>query len=377
MKTVMMKRGLAVGFGALAVSAVGLAMLPGADAQQAKPQAQRACDPARTLGVSRTIEIDTSEGPRFGSQQYQENDFLQDGEIVLTFDDGPLRPFTQPVVDALEAQCTKATFFMVGTQALADPDLVKRIQRLGHTIGTHTWSHANLRKLTPLKARNEIEMGFSGVRAAAGQPIAPFFRFPFLADTKSMIGYAGTRGFGVFSIEVDAYDYKTKDPNEVHQAVLNQLAYKKKGILLFHDIQPATAQALPGLLAALKKRGFKVVHIRAKSNVNTMPEFDRLAQVEAQRKRVAQANNPLATRAVTWPNSGAAITAGGPPLPPGLDTKGQQVPPRTAAAPQPAVPTPAQAAPPLTGAQGVAVPNPQRLPRRPLEADWKTQIFSN
>lgn len=374
------------------ISANGLALAQQPRAQQpdakqldAKPGAPRAaqvraCDPARTLGVSRVVEIDTSSGPRFGHQQYQDQDLLQDGEIVLTFDDGPLRPFTQQVVDALEAQCTKATFFMVGTQALADPDMVKRIQRLGHTIGTHTWSHANLRKLTPLKARNEIELGFSGVQAAAGQPISPFFRFPFLADPKSMLGYAETRRIAVFSIEVDAYDYKTKDPKEVHQAVLDQLAVKKKGILLFHDIQPATAQALPGLLAVLKARGFRVVHLRAKAAVSTMPEFDQLAAREAQRKRQIVSENPLATRAVTWPNSGAAMTAGGPPLPPAIAAQGQGPGTLQPARAQPGIavfggpPLP----PPLTGAQGVAVPQPQpRVPRGAPEKDWRTTIFSN
>jgi peptidoglycan-N-acetylglucosamine deacetylase len=369
-----------------ALGSLGLSLLLALPAIAQQPQgksgAPRACDPSRTLGVSRVVEIDTTGGPRFGLQQYQDNDFLQDGEIVLTFDDGPLRPHTAPVVDALEAQCTKATFFMVGTQALADPDMVKRIQRLGHTVGSHTWSHANLKKMTPLKARNEIELGFSAVQQAAGQPIAPFFRFPFLSDPKPMIGYAETRGFGVFSIEVDAYDYRSKDPAEVHKAVLSQLQWRKKGILLFHDIQPATAQALPGLLAALKARGYKVVHIKAKTPVTTMPEFDQLAARESQRKRQIAGANPLATRAVTWPNSGAAAAIGGPPLPPGVDAKGAP-PSAVRPPPRPAqglatVPAAVAPPPPLTGAQGVAVPPPQpRLPRGPIERDWRTTIFSN
>jgi peptidoglycan-N-acetylglucosamine deacetylase len=215
-----------------------------AAAAQPGPAIDRCADRSRTLGVSRVVDIDTSTGPRFGQQQYKDIQLLQDGEVVLTFDDGPLRVHTQAVVDALDGQCTKATFFMVGSQALADPEMVRQIQRKGHTVGTHTWSHANLRQMNPLAARREIELGFSAVTLAAGQPIAPFFRFPFLADSTAMKSLAQTRGFGVFSIEVDALDYRNKDaPAAVHDEVMKQLTYQRKGILLFHDIQPSTAAA--------------------------------------------------------------------------------------------------------------------------------------
>ena len=125
--------------------------------------AQEACPPGpNALGVSRVAEIDTSSGPRFGFQ-YKEQDVLADGEVVLTFDDGPLRPYSRPVLEALAAHCTKATFFVVGRMAVADPEMVREYARLGHTIGIHTWSHANLYSITPLKARTEIELGFSVV----------------------------------------------------------------------------------------------------------------------------------------------------------------------------------------------------------------------
>jgi peptidoglycan-N-acetylglucosamine deacetylase len=357
----------------------------------------------KTLGVSRTVEIDTSTGPRFGHQQYNDINFLADGEVVLTFDDGPLRAYTQPVVDALEEQCTKATFFMVGSMALGDPAMVREIAAKGHTVGTHTWSHANLKKLTPLKARTEFELGFSAVQNAAGRPIAPFFRFPFLADAKSMIGYAQTRNMGIFSIEVDAVDYRTKDPAVVHQTVLNQLASMKKGILLFHDIQPATARALPGLLAALKAKGYRVVHMKPKGAATTLPEFDAMVQKENGRRRVATAANPLAPRSLTWQASGA------PPASPG---EAAIVPPvgaaavprarpnaRTAVAPvspnsQPG-PTPLQNLPPSqpipyggpagqpSGVQApvpTSVPSPAPLPlprppRSPVDEDWRARVF--
>ena len=321
----------------------------------------KACtDPARALGVSRVVEIDTSAGPRYGHQQYPDIDFLADGEIVLTFDDGPLRPYTRPIVDALEAACTKATFFMVGQMALADPEMVKEIHRKGHTVGTHTQTHANLKKLTPLAARREIELGFSSVQAALGQPIAPFFRFPFLADPKSMIGYAQTRQFGIFSIDADSYDYKSKDPAAVHQAILSQIGAKRKGIILFHDIQEASARALPGLLAALKAKGFKVVHLKAKAPAQTLPEFDSIARKENGAKRVASAANPLAERAVTWP-----VAPGQRPLPP-VGSAGQALP---SGPPPPPI---QQSLPPPIA---IAPPPPPRVPRARPERDWRDSIL--
>jgi peptidoglycan-N-acetylglucosamine deacetylase len=321
--------------------------------------APRACDPARVLGVSRVVEIDTTGGPRFGHQQYKERDLLAEGEVVLTFDDGPLRVHTQAVVDALEAQCTKATFFMVGSQALADPEMVRQIHRKGHTIGTHTQSHSDLRKLNPQQARQELELGFSSVSQALGQPIAPFFRFPFLSDSKAMKGYAETRGIGIFSIEIDALDYRNKEaPEAVHAQVMSQLAYQRKGILLFHDIQPSTARALPGLLAAIKARGFRIVHLKAATPYATLPEFDGLARRDSGARRVATANNPLANRGVTWPMQTPGQPAAGAPVQP-------PPPPQAAPAAVPSAPLPWANQPP-----------PQRMirPSRP-PSDWRDSVF--
>lgn len=283
--------------------------------------AQEACPPD-TLGVSRVVEIDTTKGPLFGGQ-HTEHNFLKDGEVVLTFDDGPLRAYTKPILDTLSRQCTKATFFLVGRMALADPETVQEYARRGHTVGAHTWSHANLHAITPLKARTELELGFSAVQTAMGAtPIAPFFRFPYLRDTKASVIHAQERNIGMFFIDVDSKDYRTRDPATVHQRVMAELARARKGIILFHDIQPSTARALPGLLAELKAKGYRVVHMRPKMPATTIAEFDALAQHELSRRRVAAASQPLAKRALTWSASvkspaGATHAKASPPSHPG------------------------------------------------------------
>ena len=291
--------------------------------------AQQSC-PANgnALGVSRVVEIDTSAAPRFGFQ-YKEQDFLQDGEVVLTFDDGPLRAYTKPVLEALAHHCTKATFFVVGRMALADPEMVQEYARRGHTVGTHTWSHANLGSVTPLKARAELEMGFSAVQQAMGKPIAPFFRFPYLRDTKSMAMHLQGRQIATFSIDVDSKDYRTRDPGSVHRKVMADLARARKGIILFHDIQPSTARALPGLLAELKAKGYRIVHIRPKAQVATVSEYDVVVQNELAKRRATVAAQPLAKRSLTWPSSDAAL----PTQPTAVQAPAPSVQPQPAAVP--------------------------------------------
>lgn len=273
-----------------------------AGASSAAPDKLEACasDPAR-LGVSRIVEIDTKDGPRFGHQQYPDISFLEDHEVVLTFDDGPLRRHTRRVLDALAEHCTRATFFMVGRMAVADPAMVREVAARGHTVGSHTWSHRNLASLSSNRAKGEIELGVSAVSKALGKPIAPFFRFPYLSDPRSMISYLQSRDIGMFSIEVDSNDYRTKSAEPVARRVLAQLAEKKKGIILFHDIQTSTAKALGGILDELKRRGFKVVHLVPKTSVATTAEYDAMAAAELERRQAALNGKPLANRSMVWP----------------------------------------------------------------------------
>jgi peptidoglycan-N-acetylglucosamine deacetylase len=276
--------------------ALVLGLLPAAARAWAAPEA---CG-SHALGVSRTLEIDPRGGPRFGFQ-YPDASILADGEVILTFDDGPLRAYTRPILEALAAQCAKATFFVVGRMAVADPEMVQEYARQGHTVGTHTWSHANLQALSPARARAEIELGFSAVQGAMGRPIAPFFRFPYLRDTKWATDYLASRQLAAFSIDIDSKDYRTRDPSAVQRKVMADLQRQRKGIILFHDIHYSTARALPGLLAELKAKGYRVVHVRPKAEAATVAEFDSQAQQELGRRRAALTAEPLARRSLTWP----------------------------------------------------------------------------
>jgi peptidoglycan-N-acetylglucosamine deacetylase len=262
------------------------------------------------IGLSRIVEIDTTGGPRFGHSQYKDVDFLQDGEVVLTFDDGPMRHYTKRILDTLDAHCTRGTFFSVGKMALADPETLKETARRGHTVASHTWAHAKLSALSPAKATAEIEMGNSAVTRAMGGPIAPFFRFPYLRDNKAALDHLKTRNMSTFSIEVDSQDFRTRNPGQVLRNVMSQLKTAKKGIILFHDIQPATAGALSSILDNLKAGGFKVVHLVSKQTNTTLPEFDALVEREIEKKRLALASQPLGNPAAAPASSGARSKPG-------------------------------------------------------------------
>lgn len=216
---------------------------------------------ADALGVSRVLEIDTSEGPLFGTLQYQETLDLKPNEIVLTFDDGPHPQNTLKILAALEKECVKATFFPIGITAEKYPEIIREVAAKGHTVGAHSWSHPNLLRLPAARATSQIERGFRAIRTAVDEEIAPFFRFPGLNDSKAMKQYASTRGFAVFSTDISTDDWRGIGPSTIIQRTMSRTKRKSKGIMIFHDTKWATAKALPRLLRVLKERGYKIVHI--------------------------------------------------------------------------------------------------------------------
>ena len=236
-----------------------------------------ACANPDALGVSRTVIIDTTGGPGFGFLQYKQFDFLPDKEIVLTFDDGPW-PTTPSVLKALADECTKAVFFPIGKHTTYHPEILRQVAAAGHTVGAHTWSHAHLdgKKVTEAMAKEEIEKGFSAVKMAIGAAPAPFFRFPALAHTQATKDYLGARNIAMFSCDVDSNDFKSTSPEQVIQNVMTKLDKQGKGIILMHDLQKHTAEALPTLLRRLKAGGYKVVQMKAKVQLETLAEYDAL-----------------------------------------------------------------------------------------------------
>ena len=258
-----------------AAAAPQTAAAPAAAPATAQP-ARAACTNPNALGVGRTVEIDTTGGPGFGFEHFKQLDFLRDHEVVLTFDDGPWPGNTPAVLKTLAEECTTGIFFPIGKHATYHPEILKQVYAAGHTVGAHTWSHANLnnKKLTEEQRKDEIEKGFAAVKWALGTPPSPFFRFPALQHPPEMVTYLGTRNIAIFSCDLNSFDFKASKPQTVVDTVMKKVDKLGKGIILMHDFQKHTAEALPELLTRLKAGGYKVVAMRAKTPVQTLPQYE-------------------------------------------------------------------------------------------------------
>ena len=244
------------------------------------------CSNPNALGVARVVEIDTTGGPGFGFEHFKSHDFLREGEVVLTFDDGPWPKNTPAVLAALQAHCTKAIFFPIGLHATYEPGILKQVAAAGHAVGSHTWCHQDLSKTkghcqvngktqaVEYDGKDEIEKGISAVRWAVGGPTAPYFRFPALRQPQELVDYLGKRNIAIFSTDMDSFDFKMRKPEQVRQSIMAKLKKHGKGIVLMHDFQHATAEAAMDLLNDLKAGGYKVVYMKPKFAVQTLPEYD-------------------------------------------------------------------------------------------------------
>jgi peptidoglycan/xylan/chitin deacetylase (PgdA/CDA1 family) len=215
------------------------------------------CTPRRTAGggtlAGRTLPVERIADIR-----------LAKGEVVLTFDDGPMPGRTPRILDVLDEHGVRATFMMVGTMARSYPALVRKVAARGHTIGSHTDQHPNLARMSREAALREIARGERAVSAAlsgSGRGMAPFFRFPYLADTSALRSALATRGTVVLDVDVDSKDYYRVPPEKVLERTMRLLNRRGRGIVLLHDIHERTVRALPAFLAALKREGYTVVHL--------------------------------------------------------------------------------------------------------------------
>jgi peptidoglycan-N-acetylglucosamine deacetylase len=288
-------------FSRLQISAAALllaALTPAAaSAAECKPDA---------LGTGRTIVVDPAEHGRIGGMQYAETLPLNDHEVVLTFDDGPLPPRTNKVLDILAAECVKATFFLVGKMATAYPSQVLRELADGHTLATHSQTHAPRIWKWPAAAQEaDISEGIASVGKVLGDAgkVAPFFRFPGLGKSAEVESFLAERGVMVWSADFPADDWLRIGAKQVAARAIARLEHKGKGVLLLHDIHPVTVAALPIIFAELKKRHYTVVHV-----VPASPEQPK-TPTEPQQWALPAPAKPPVKPAVTTGNAPPAIAS--------------------------------------------------------------------
>ena len=222
--------------------------------------------PRDALGTSRLLEVDPAATPRVGLKQFPTTLPLEAGEVVLTFDDGPWPGTTPRVLDALAKECVRATFFLLGQNATAHPELARRELAEGHTVAHHTFAHPLLDHKSRAAAVAEIDRGIAAVDTAlyghAGPaPTTPFFRFPGFASTPALLDHLMSRRIVVFGADLWASDWNPMTPAQELALVLARLDDVGRGIVLFHDTKARTATMLPAFLRALKGRRYRIVHV--------------------------------------------------------------------------------------------------------------------
>ncbi|MFD9435769.1 polysaccharide deacetylase family protein [Streptomyces sp. NPDC060002] len=180
--------------------------------------------------------------------------------LALTFDDGPAAPETATLLSYLAQYKARATFFTVGQNVAAHPDLVRAEARAGHEVGNHSWNHPDLTKLTPEQVASQLNRTSAAVKAATGK--APtLFRPPYGA-VNAQVKAATTLSPVLW--DVDTEDWKYRDAAKVAQTVIDKA--KRNDVVLMHDIHPTSVAAVPQILRTLTARGYRFVtvsHLRA------------------------------------------------------------------------------------------------------------------
>ena len=170
-------------------------------------------------------------------------------KIALTFDDGPHAVYTPKLLDGLKKRGIHATFFLIGKNIEGNEELVKRIQEEGHLIGSHTYNHVQLNKLSESKARDEVLKGCNKIYETTGT-YSSFVRPPYGAWKKNL-------DFCITMIpvswNVDSLDWKTQNTEKIVKRVVKDV--EEGDIILMHDIFDTSVEAALQIADALTEEG--------------------------------------------------------------------------------------------------------------------------
>ncbi|WNQ13975.1 polysaccharide deacetylase family protein [Paenibacillus aurantius] len=170
-------------------------------------------------------------------------------EVALTFDDAPDANFTPQILDVLKRKGVKATFFVVGNRVLAHPDIVKRMVQEGHTIGNHSYNHANLPKLTDAEFRDQITKTDELIRQYTG--FTPnIVRPPYGNIAEEQIQWLASQHKKIVNWNVDSLDWKGLSAKQVET---NVLAHVHPGSIVLEHAAGGTGEDLSGTVLALPK----------------------------------------------------------------------------------------------------------------------------
>jgi peptidoglycan/xylan/chitin deacetylase (PgdA/CDA1 family) len=174
--------------------------------------------------------------------------------VALTFDDGPVAD-TQRLLRLLKERDVKATFYAVGVNVQRNPSTMKTAALAGHQIGNHSWDHADLTRLSTTKIKSQLSRTDAAIKQATGTKPTTF-RAPYGAHNAAVRSAAGRP---LVHWSVDTLDWKYRDSARLIKYVNEQT--RPGDIVLMHDIHRTTVDAVPGIIRALKDRGFHFVTV--------------------------------------------------------------------------------------------------------------------
>jgi peptidoglycan-N-acetylglucosamine deacetylase len=232
-------------FGAL------LAFSPASIAQQ-----NPAPPPAEPVHAAPPADPPANPPPRTGGPQITFNSvYVEEPYVAMTFDDGPHATLTPKLLDMLAARKLKATFFVIGRNAVEYPQIMKRIVQEGHELANHSWSHPNLSKMGDEAVRAQLQQTDDAIRAAAGKRTT-LFRPPYGAITARQKQWIYEKfGYRTIIWDVDPFDWKRPGPGVIRDRILAQA--RPGSIILMHDIHPGSIEAMPQTFDGLLAKGMK------------------------------------------------------------------------------------------------------------------------
>ena len=236
-------------------------------AEQSQPLSSSTTEPTQSTDEGWATAIAQDASPSLATQ---DETMAFGHQIALTFDDGPDPATTPAILDILHNYDLQATFFVVGARAEQHPELIKRIVSEGHTLGNHTYYHRDLTKLTPEQVLGELRDTQAVIDQALGSHsqvtlFRPPCAAPYNTETDSLPAFQGTmREQKMYPVmwTLDSRDWALRDQPENIVTNLAQNTPGGGGVILFHDTQPQTVEALPKILDNYRTSGFKFTSVR-------------------------------------------------------------------------------------------------------------------
>lgn len=190
-----------------------------------------------------------------GEAQNSDTKMQEKKKVALTFDDGPDSEYTPMLLDGLAERNVKATFFVIGKQAEAQPEIMQRLVKEGHLIGNHTYNHVDIRHMTESSAEEEILKANEVIEKYTGEEPC-FLRPPFGSGSSSL-----EKKIEMIPVlwTIDTMDWACQNESKICTTVYREI--QENSIILMHDEYPTTVRAALRVIDKLQKEGYEFVTV--------------------------------------------------------------------------------------------------------------------